>query len=401
MTENKTPNYFESYDNIGVHSLMLRDGPRVSKYREAIMKSKDTFKDKIVMDVGSGTGLLSLFAAQAGAKHVYAVEASEGIYELSKAIIKANKLEDKVTIINGVIEEIELPDNVTKVDIIISEWMGVYLLHESMLKSVLYARDKWLTADGLMYPSLAYLYVCPVEMETYLTENLNYWSDYQGLDFQPIAKIYRQLLIEKPLVETISTSQLIDDDKKIIASFDLKTVDASELESIQQYNINFVASKKCNLHGFAFWFDTIFTTDSETVTLSTGPESPETHWKQTITLLPEALDAFIVNKSNDYLQLNEDDEFECYVIMNQLDENDRCYEIDIGVDLKKDMNNNHVSWYEGIDHCEEDEEEESEDDDDDGSEHPTPCDCSKMRCVIIKATLERRAAEEMADKTSS
>lgn len=67
------------------------------------------------------------------------------------------------------------------------------------------------------------------------------------------------------------------------------------------------------------------------------------------------------------------------------------------------MNNNQVSWYEGMDHCEEDEEEESEedDDDDDGSEHPTPCDCSKMRCVIIKATLERRAEEEVANKTSS
>ncbi len=86
------------------------------------------------MDVGSGTGLLSLFAAQAGAKHVYAVEASEGIYELSKAIVKANNLEDKITVINGIIEEIELPNNITKVDIIISEWMGVYLLHESMLK---------------------------------------------------------------------------------------------------------------------------------------------------------------------------------------------------------------------------------------------------------------------------
>jgi hypothetical protein len=41
-------NYFESYDNISVHNLMLRDGPRVSKYREAIMKSKETFKDKVI-----------------------------------------------------------------------------------------------------------------------------------------------------------------------------------------------------------------------------------------------------------------------------------------------------------------------------------------------------------------
>ena len=84
--------------------------------------------------MGSGTGLLSLFCAQAGAKHVYAVEASEGIFELSKAIIKANNLTDKITIINGQIEKIELPPGVDKVDIIVSEWMGVYLLHESMLK---------------------------------------------------------------------------------------------------------------------------------------------------------------------------------------------------------------------------------------------------------------------------
>ena len=85
------------------------------------------------MDVGSGTGLLSLFCAQAGAKHVYAIEASEGIYELSKAIIKANLMSDKITVINGEVEKIELPNGVEKVDIIVSEWMGVYLLHESML----------------------------------------------------------------------------------------------------------------------------------------------------------------------------------------------------------------------------------------------------------------------------
>ena len=48
IEETKTENYFESYDNISVHNLMLRDEPRVSKYREAIMKSKDAFKDKVI-----------------------------------------------------------------------------------------------------------------------------------------------------------------------------------------------------------------------------------------------------------------------------------------------------------------------------------------------------------------
>ena len=48
MSESKaSSSYFESYDNIQVHNLMLRDGPRVEKYREAILKSKNTFKDKV------------------------------------------------------------------------------------------------------------------------------------------------------------------------------------------------------------------------------------------------------------------------------------------------------------------------------------------------------------------
>lgn len=394
IEETKTENYFESYDNISVHNLMLRDEPRVSKYREAIMKSKDAFKDKIVLDVGSGTGLLSLFCAQAGAKHVYAIEASEGIYELSKAIIKANLMSDKITVINGEVEKIELPNGVEKVDIIVSEWMGVYLLHESMLGSVLYARDKWLSNEGLMYPSYAYLYVCPVEMKKYLDENMKFWSNYKDLNFEPIAKIYRQLLLEKPLVETISPSQLIHDEEKILESFDLKTVKLKDLESIQAYNINFTAQKDCNLHGFAFWFDVVFTTDSDPVSLKTGPDSPETHWKQTIALLPEALEQYMKNKYADVqegsLSLKENDEFECYVILNQLDDNNRCYEIDIGIDLKKEevvpQLVDQENWYESMNHAEDDEEDEDEDD----------CQHLDFKSIIIKAALEKYKKEEEA-----
>lgn len=147
--EVSTENYFESYDNISVHNLMLRDGPRVNKYREAIFASKSLLKDKIVLDVGCGTGILSLFCAQAGARHVYAVEASKGIYELAKAIVAANRLEHKITLVHSEIEKVtreQMP--VERVDVIVSEWMGFYLLHESMLASVIYARDRWLDEKG-------------------------------------------------------------------------------------------------------------------------------------------------------------------------------------------------------------------------------------------------------------
>ena len=99
--------------------------------------NKHLFKNKIVLDVGCGTGILSMFAAKAGAKQVYGVDMS-GIVEQARNIVEKNGFKDKVTIIRGKIEEIQLP--VPKVDIIISEWMGYCLFYESMLDSVLFAR---------------------------------------------------------------------------------------------------------------------------------------------------------------------------------------------------------------------------------------------------------------------
>lgn len=67
--------------------------------------------------------------------------------------------------IKGKIEEIELP--VRKVDIIISEWMGYFLLYESMLDCVLWARDKYLNPDGLLFPDRAVMYVASIEDADY------------------------------------------------------------------------------------------------------------------------------------------------------------------------------------------------------------------------------------------
>ena len=62
--------YFSSYSDLAVHKLMLSDKPRMEAYRSFIESNAHLFKDKVVMDVGAGTGILSLFAARAGAKHV-------------------------------------------------------------------------------------------------------------------------------------------------------------------------------------------------------------------------------------------------------------------------------------------------------------------------------------------
>ncbi|KAG4144333.1 hypothetical protein ERO13_D05G030400v2 [Gossypium hirsutum] len=133
--------YFDSYSHFGIHEEMLKDVVRTKTYQNVIYRNKFLFQNKVVLDVGAGTGILSLFCAKAGAAHVYAVECSH-MADMAKQIVETNGLSDVVTVLKGKIEEIELP--VAKVDIIISEWMGYFLLFENMLNTVLYARDKWL-----------------------------------------------------------------------------------------------------------------------------------------------------------------------------------------------------------------------------------------------------------------
>lgn len=112
--------YFDSYSHFSIHEEMLKDSVRTDSYRRAI-QAPGVVAGKVVLDVGCGTGILSMFAANAGARHVYAIECAE-IIEQAREIIRANGLSDRITLIRGRVEEVELPE---KVDVLISEWMGV------------------------------------------------------------------------------------------------------------------------------------------------------------------------------------------------------------------------------------------------------------------------------------
>merc|ERR1711887_186800 len=106
--------YFDSYAHFGIHEEMLKDEVRTLTYRNSMFHNKHLFKDKVVLDVGSGTGILCMFAAKAGAKKVIGIECSS-ISDYAVKIVKANKLDDVVTIIKGKVEEVTLPDGIEKV----------------------------------------------------------------------------------------------------------------------------------------------------------------------------------------------------------------------------------------------------------------------------------------------
>jgi protein arginine N-methyltransferase 1 len=99
----------------------------------------------------------------------------------SKQIIKDNGFEDVVEVIQAKLEDITtLPDGYEKVDIIISEWMGYCLFYESMLNTVIYARDKWLAPGGALFPDRAKLFVCAIEDRQYKDDKINWWENVYG-----------------------------------------------------------------------------------------------------------------------------------------------------------------------------------------------------------------------------
>ncbi|KZC06251.1 Protein arginine N-methyltransferase 6, partial [Dufourea novaeangliae] len=262
-----------------VHQLMLTDKARTLAYKNAIMNSKHLFENKSVMDVGAGTGILSIFCTKAGAKKVYAVEASD-LSKLTEKVVIENKL-NRITVIHSKVEDID-SNNLEKVDIIISEWMGFYLVHEGMLDSVLFARDHFLKENGLLFPSIAKLYASPCQ----LPSMYNFWADVYGVSMKCIGEEYRKTKSMKPEVLYVDEKDLLAE-SKLLAWLDLQCIDVQELDLLGGENYISVCNKDGNYQGICIWFDVEFPDGSE---LSTSPFNEATHWKQTAIVLPTDMD---------------------------------------------------------------------------------------------------------------
>ncbi|GEQ70256.1 hypothetical protein JCM33374_g3932 [Metschnikowia sp. JCM 33374] len=271
--------YFSSYDHFGIHEEMLKDTSRTLAYRSAMYKNKHLLKDKVVLDVGCGTGILSMFAVKAGAKHVYSVDMSN-IIDKAKQIVSLNGFSDKITLIQGKLEDIELP--VDSVDIIVSEWMGYFLLYESMLDTVLYARDKYLVPGGLILPDKCSMYIAGIEDGNYKNDKIHYWEDVYGFDYTPFIEI----AMSEPLVDTVENQSLITTPHKFF-EFDINTVKKEDLAFHRSFSLKAIDSDLC--HAYIVWWDCDFPGD-EKVTLPTGPMNNYTHWKQTVFYMDQVLD---------------------------------------------------------------------------------------------------------------
>lgn len=294
------------------------------------------------MDVGSGTGILSIFAAQAGCKKVFAIEASN-LSELSLEVIKENGFEDVIQVVNCKVEDFKLPAGIDHVDIIISEFMGFYLLHEGMLDSVLLARDRFLKPGGYLFPDRAIIYLSPCTLPS-LFDN---WEDVSGVKMTTFAQHLRNQKSSKPEVLLVKNEHLLTDDI-VVAFLDLNEISTSELDRID-FNEVIVANKDGKFQGVALWFDVIFPSNDmdEDTTLSTHPQSPPTHWKQTVIPLPANIET---------VEPQTPIAFKLEIQRNP--ENFRHYNLILEIlDTEKE-------------------------------EHPVPCECMFTKCLLAKAHLQ-------------
>ena len=286
---------------------MLMDHVRMRAYHSAILQNKSAFEGKVVLDVGTGSGVLSIWAAQAGAAKVFAVEYTD-MAKHARQLVETNGLSHIVEVIQSSVEDLELP---CKVDIIISEWMGYFLLRESMLDSVIRARDRWMKPEGSMFPSHATMYWAAISNEEDREQKSNEyagsmeeWEKFSGemsrfynINMSSMDQPYRKEQGDYYIYSSLWTelrSEHVVGQPFVIKRLNLNTCTLADAENVPPTPYDIIIPFPVRVSGFAGWFTVDFNGSpqlpvAKRVTLSTGPEMGYTHWGQQVTSRRPAL----------------------------------------------------------------------------------------------------------------
>ena len=261
-----------NFAGLAEHEEMLNDSVRVDAYRRGI--HRNVKPGDVVLDLGTGTGLLAFMASRAGASKVYAVEHSPFI-EVAREIGHLNGFTN-IEYVQLNSREFTPPE---PVDVVIHEQMGDELFNENMLENLLDLRDRVLRPGGRILPAKFRLFVEPVSFNnsmrvrrfwnTELPDNIDLSAMELSVAAAPFQSDRFEQLWARPgaVAATIGTPQPI-------LEFDLHSLaDVGELP--KHHEAARVATSDAIVDGLCVWFEAIF--DEET-TLSTSPLAPLTSW---------------------------------------------------------------------------------------------------------------------------
>ncbi|XP_068446576.1 histone-arginine methyltransferase CARM1-like isoform X2 [Clinocottus analis] len=285
-TEDGRTQGYQFHCCLSQHQSLLQDYLRIATYQRAILLNEGDFRDKVVLDVCCGSGILSFFAVQAGASRVYAVE-SNPMATYTQILVQNNCLSERVRVLEGKVEEVSCPD---MVDVIVSEPMGYMLLNQKLMESFLHAR-KWLKPNGLMFPSFGDIHLAPFSDEQLYVEHYaraTFWQQrsFYGVNLSALQSAAVEEFFRQPIVDSFEVQVLMARSVKHCINF----MEAKE-EDLLRMEIPFVFTllQSGLVHGLAFWFDVAYSGSRATVWLSTAPSEPLTRWSQVRCLLQTPL----------------------------------------------------------------------------------------------------------------
>ena len=172
------------------HARMLHDDRRTGDYLAALAAA--VRPDDVVLDIGTGSGVLAVAAARAGARRVYAVEASD-IAEVAARVFEVNGVQDRVTLLPGWSRQIELPE---PADLLVAEVIGNEPLEEEILETTLDARQRLLKPGARLIPHTLTLLARAVllpeaecRQRTFGRAAVERWRGLYDIDFQPLLDV--------------------------------------------------------------------------------------------------------------------------------------------------------------------------------------------------------------------
>jgi protein arginine N-methyltransferase 1 len=247
------------------HDRMLADSARTEAYWEAL--EKHLGEGDVVIDLGSGTGVLSFFAARQGAR-VHAVEHGP-IVEAAQAVARANDI-DNVEFHRIHSRRLELPE---KADAIIHEQIGDALFDERVVENIADLRDRLLKPGGKIFPSLLDLYIEPVQLRDDLRAPFAWEQNLHGVDFQalePFTEMSGSYLYKS--LRPFPHGQLLCRPEPVV-SIDLHTATPADLP--KQISYERPVTSAGFFDGYCVYFDARF---DEEIWFSSSPECPTTNW---------------------------------------------------------------------------------------------------------------------------
>lgn len=253
---------------------LLGDIPRNEALYKALEKSIRPGKS-VVVDIGSGTGLLSFFAEKLGARECYAYEADPGMFTLSKKLAAENKI-TKCKFFNMYSSEVKRPP---QADIVISETLGNFALEENILETLQDAR-RFLKPGGIIIPHKLTQYIAPVTSRT-AYDKINVWD---SVGYGISMNAAKADALSHMYVHTFHRSDLLDQ-KDSVKIWDEIDFDMDQ-SSIRKAKIVWQVKQSTTIYGFAAWWNAELIPG---IHLSTSSFDVPTHWEQIFLPLPNPL----------------------------------------------------------------------------------------------------------------